>query len=319
MSAAPTGFVQVDVDGLWAVRRCYGRPENDTFAEDPCWQEGVPRLDALFSSAGAPASFFIVGRDLELDAKRRAARKLLHRGFELGNHSMTHRLGMTLGTYAEILSEVRRADRLLRAVGARPVGFRAPGYDVDARVLRAVRQCGYLYDASMLPTYLAPVLRMADAVLARRWDPTKRQFGRFSYGRAPRRPYHPRRHAIRKAMAAPAVGDVLEIPVGVTPGWRMPLTAATLFRLGAGGIRDLFRRMAEKRRPVLLLLHAIDAVDCRRPIVFDSRRPALGGFDFSAERKEAKLRVIVEEFSRAFRVVRAADYAADRFREVEAE
>lgn len=305
---APPGFIQVDVDGLWAVRACYARPERDSFAKDPCWNEGVERLSRLFRSAGTPASFFIVGRDLELDSKRRIARKLLHHGFELGNHSYSHRLGLTMETSGFIMEEIARADRLLRQVGAKPAGFRSPGYDVDARVLRAVRHQGYLYDASLLPTYLGPLLRLADAWLARQWQPNKRQFGRFVYGRAPRRPYYPLRYKVRKP-APRGAGELLEIPVGTTPEMHLPLTAASLFSMSRSRLSRLFARMAEKRRPVLLLLHAIDGTDCRKPIIFDNRRPGLGGFRMSGEDKEHRVVRIIEEFARHFRVMRADDFA----------
>lgn len=305
----PAGFLQVDVDGLWAVRRCYGRPERDTFVRDPCWNEGLPRLTETFQRAGTPASFFIVGRDLLLRGKREQAAELFRQDFELGNHSWSHTLGLTLRPFGFLLREIRRTDRALRALGARPFGFRAPGYDVDARVLRAARQCGYLYDASVLPTMLGPAMRLADAWMARRWDPEKRQFGRMAYARAPRKPYFPLRHKLRKPAHGFADSGILEIPVGTTPVLRLPMTAATLFSRDRRALGSLFERMASRGRPVLLLLHAIDGVDCRRPIVFDNRRSALGGFNLSGEEKERRLRMIVEEFARHFAVERADHFA----------
>ncbi len=308
----PKGFLQVDVDGLWAVRACYNRPEGNSFREDPCWSEGVPRLDSLFQKAGIPASFFLVGRDLEIDAKRRIARKLIHRGYEIGNHSYTHRIGLTLEPAGLIKGEITRTHRSLLQIGAAPRGFRSPGYDIDARIVRLVRAQGYLYDASILPTYLSPVLRLADAWLAQRWNPGKRQFGRIAYGRAPRKPYRPLPYKLRKPAPPDRRVPFLEIPVGTTPGMRLPLTGASLLPLSRGRLATLFERLAAKRRPVLLLLHAIDGTDCSRPIVFRQRRPRLGGFAMSGEEKERRLRRIVEEFSRAFDVVRADEYARRR-------
>ncbi len=308
----PPGFLQVDVDGLWAVRRCYGRPEDDTFRDDPCWDEGVAVLEELLAAAGVPAGFFLVGRDLELAHKRRRARRLLRAGHELGNHSYTHRLGLTRATFGVLLSEVGRTDARLRQIGARPAGFRAPGYDVDARVLRAAARHGYLYDASLLPTALTPLLRAADLALSRRWIPGKRQFGRVAYGRAPRHPYFPRRHALRKPAQNPREATLLEIPVGTIPPWRLPLTGASLLVYTPSALRSLFARLAEPGLPVLLLLHAIDATDCRRPIVFGNRRPSLAGFDKSLAFKRRFLRTVIREFARAFAVERADAYALRR-------
>lgn len=305
----PAGFIQVDVDGLWAVRACYQRPEKDTFREDPCWDEGVTRLEALFRDLGIPAAFFIVGRDLEVDRKRRLARKLIYRGHELGNHSYTHPLGLTASPMGLILGEIRRTDLALRQLGATPAGFRSPGYDVDGRIHRALRRGGYVYDASMLPTYFGPALRLASSLISGRWLLGRRQFGRISHGRAPRAPYFPRRHKIRKQEWPEEIPDLVEIPVGVTPGLHLPLTGAMLLTMSASRRRHLFLRLANKRRPVLLLLHAIDAVDCRRPIVMDDRRPRTGGFAMSGEKKEQRLRAILGEFARYFEIQRADEFA----------
>jgi hypothetical protein len=315
MIGKPLGFLHVDVDGLWAVRACYGRREWDSFENDPCWTEGIPRLRQIFDQAGIPAAWFIVGRDLEVASKRQMASGLVETGAELGNHSYTHRIGLTRLPYGEVLAELQRTDKALRAIGANPIGFRAPGYDLDVRVLRAVRQIGYLYDASLLPTYLTPFLRLADAWLARRWDPRKRQFGRFMYGCAPVAPYFPVAWRVRKPGRVAPSGGVLEIPVGVTPGLGLPLTASSLFPMSRARIRALFQKLAAREKPVLLLLHAIDGVDCRAPIVFDNRTPALGGFSMAGEEKARRIRRIVEEFVRAFEVVRTHRFAEESWKQ----
>ncbi len=261
------GFVQVDVDGLWAVRQCYGRAEGDTFREDPCWEEGVPRLEGLFGELGVPAAFFIVGRDLEVDRKRRQARKLVHRGHEIGNHSYSHRLGLTGEPAGLILDEIRRTDRSLRQLGAEPAGFRSPGYDVDGRILRALRRTGYIYDASLLPTYLGPLLRLASSYVAGEWLFWRRQFGRISYGRAPRVPYFPRRHKIRKEAPREEAPDLVEIPAGVTPGLHLPLTGGLLLTMTESRRRDLFRRVPYLRGPYRLVLYRLGQYHrcrCRR-------------------------------------------------------
>lgn len=309
MEIRPSGFLQVDVDGLWAIRRCYGRPEGESYTKDPCWHEGLSRLDKTFQQVGVPASFFIVGKDLELDSKRRIARKLVHKGYELGNHSYTHTLGLTLQPVGFILDEMKRTDHLLRLVGADPIGFRSPGYDIDTRILRVVRQLGYLYDASLMPTYLAPLLRLADAYLSQRWNRGKRQFGRFAYGRAPRQPYFPKKHHLRKPAESFAESGLLEIPVGTTPGLHLPLTASALFPLSRDKRQRLFEKLAKKKRPTLLLLHAIDGVDCQRPIIFRQRKPSIGGFSLSGDQKGQLLQEIVEDFSKEFQIVRTDHFA----------
>lgn len=310
----PPIFLQVDVDGLWAVRECYGREENGTFENDPVWSEGVPVLSRLFLEMGIPAGFFIVGRDLELESKRDAAAALWREGFEAGNHSWSHTIGLTGTAAGNMLEEIRRTDAALRETGADPAGFRSPGYDVDARLLHAVRRAGYLYDASVLPTRLAPVLRLAGQWIARRRLENDRQFGRVSYGRAPRRPYFPRVHAIRKPARTFDEARLLEIPVGTTPVLRLPLTASALLPMSRVRLGSLFERLSARRHPVLLLLHGIDGVDCRQRIVMDTHRPRAGGFSLSSKQKRAALRRILTEALRYFQPQLAADYARERCR-----
>jgi len=313
-AARPTAFIQVDVDGLWAVRRCYGVREGDTFADDPCWSEGVAGLLDLFREAAVPASFFLVGRDMLVREKRALARRIASRGHEIGNHSLRHRIGLTQEGFGEILTDLRRTDRILRRAGLPgPVGFRSPGYDVDSRVLRALRRLGYRYDASLLPTPLVPALRLADAWLARKWQPGKRQFGRVSYAVAPRGPYFPNPYRLRKRANSLARAGLIEIPVGTVTGLGLPLTGSAIFALGPDRVIVELERQRASRVPVLLLLHAIDMVDCTAPIVFGNRTPGVGGFDLSQAEKRAMIRPVLDYLVESRRVVLARDWAGQYF------
>ena len=307
----PLAFVQVDVDGLWAVRRCYAQREGDSFERDPAWEQGVPNLLGLFADHGVPAGFFLVGRDLQLPAKRALAREIAGAGHEIANHSYNHRIGMTRLPVGAIIEQIARTDRIIRESGLpAPAGFRAPGYDVDVRVLRALRRLGYVYDASVLPTALGPLLRVADALLARRIQLGKRQFGRLAYVRAPRAPYFPDPHRLRKKVPAFAAAGLIELPVTTLPPFGLPLTGAAILALGPERTIAALRRLAERRRPVLLLLHAIDLTDCTAPIIFPRRRPHTGGFDLSAAQKRAAIEPVLDYIARHYQVTLARDFAA---------
>ncbi len=312
MTAAPA-FIQVDVDGLWAVRRCYGRPVGGSFQDDPVWTDGIPEFRQLFSTVGIGASFFLVGRDLFHPAKRLEARRLVESGHEVANHSWSHRIGLTRFPLGRLQDEIGRThDAFVRSGLPEPVGFRSPGYDIDARMIRVLTQSGYRYDASVVPTRLAPVLRIADAWLARRWDPEKRQFGRFAYGGAPRHPYVPNRWSLREAARTP--GDeagLVEIPVTTLPPLRFPLTASAVFAFGPAAVIEKLETL--RGQPVLLLLHGIDLVDCSEPVVFDTRRPAAGGFNLPLVTKRDCLRAVVEYVAGNWKVVRARDWVESAY------
>ncbi|MEQ8821411.1 MAG: polysaccharide deacetylase family protein [Sumerlaeia bacterium] len=312
--ARPTAFLQVDVDGLWAVRACYGRAEGTTFEHDRCWEEGVPALAQAFADIGAPATFFLVGRDMDVPAKRAIAAELALAGHEIANHSHDHRIGITRLGPGAILDTMRRAHEAIAGAGLpEPVGFRAPGYDVDVRVLRCLRRLGYRYDASLLPTPLVPVLRAADAFLARRWQPGKRQFGRLAYVRAPRDPYLPHPNQIRQR--APAQEDahgLWEMPVTTLPPLGLPLTGAGLLTLGPDRAIAALEKLSQRRRTIQVVLHAIDLTDCSEAIVFDTRRPGTGGFHLSKAEKAARLRPVLEWIGEHFVIERADRWVAER-------
>jgi hypothetical protein len=306
----PPAFIQVDVDGLWAVRACYGRPVRDTFRRDPVWTQGVEGLRRMFDELRIPATFFLVGRDLGLPAKVRLARALADDGHELANHSHTHVLGLTRRPVGVSMEEIRRAHEAFLAAGLpAPCGFRAPGYDVDSRVLRAVRRMGYLYDSSILPTRLGPLLRVADAVMARRWDPRKRQFGRFSYGSAPKSPYFPSPYRVRKPRAHLGQSRLLELPVTTIAPLGFPMTGSAIFAFGPRHVKRALDPARRFFKPLVMVLHGIDLVDCRKPVVLDDRTVSAGGFDRSADSKAAAIREVLEYVRSHYDLRQPAEWA----------
>ena len=305
----PPAFIHVDMDGLWAVRRCYGRPVRDTFRNDPVWEQGAPEFQRFFADHSVPASFFLVGADMKVPIKRRLAHQLAEAGHEIANHSWEHRIGLTQMGTGGIRHHIERGhEALVRAGLPAPVGFRSPGYDVDIRVIRVLRRLGYAYDASLLPTRLQPLLRLADAWLARRWQRGKKQFGRMAYALAPRVPYCPSKNRLR--IPAPIVRpDFIEFPVTTLPPLNLPLTASGIFASGPEKTIRALRRPELQGKPLLFLLHGIDLTDCTRPIVFDSRRPRIGGFHRSAASKRRDLETVLRFVAENYEIVLTRDWA----------
>ena len=83
--------------------------------------------------------------------------------------------------------------RLEEAVGARPIGFRGPGYSISPSVLVSLANRGYRYDASTLPSFLGPLARAYYFFTARlnpdQREQRKRLFGAWTEGLQPLRPY----------------------------------------------------------------------------------------------------------------------------------
>jgi len=304
----PFGFLHVDVDGLWAVRKCYGAKAGESYRHDPVWEEGVPNLVEWFESCSVPASFFLVGCDLKLEAKRKIARQLHEAGHEIGNHSWSHTIGLTRFPVGKAIKEIRATQNIIEKSGLpKPIGFRSPGYDIDARILRAVEREGLSYDASILPTYLSPILRVADKLMSVRSVPGKRQFGRFAYWRAPKEPYHPRKWDIRKPAKNNRPNSILEFPVGVMPRTTFPLTGSAIFAFGPEKVNNALNQIAEEGRSVMILLHGIDGLDCKVHQPIPEKKIKAGGFNLSEKDKRDMIKQVLDHFETQFEVVRTKD------------
>ncbi|MGH8174920.1 MAG: polysaccharide deacetylase family protein, partial [Steroidobacter sp.] len=102
-----------------------------TFDDGP-HAETTPRvLDAL-AAAGARATFFVIGRNLERNAQ--IAERTVAEGHELGNHSWTHSYFQNFYSAARHTQDIARNTRLIREMtGAEaeplyrpPVGLKSP-------------------------------------------------------------------------------------------------------------------------------------------------------------------------------------------------
>lgn len=255
----PPGFIHVDLDGLWTLPGCYGYPEGDAFENDPIFTLALPRMLALFDELGVKATFFIIGRDTESPAKAEAIAGLARRGHELASHSWSHRFGLEDLSGAELLSEIERTSAVIEMLGgARPLGFRAPGYTAGPRVLSALSRAGIRYDGSRLPTRAAPLLRfMAGRLRAQ----VRRELGPAAL---PPDPGLKRQYgggiSLEPEWFTPEGGGpkVLRLPLAVSPTLRLPLHASLAQVFGARFALTGLRRLARRGDPVTWLLHGMD-------------------------------------------------------------
>jgi peptidoglycan/xylan/chitin deacetylase (PgdA/CDA1 family) len=267
---SPVVSVSVDLDAT----ECYFRihalpgspPEKARFA---ILRRCLPRFAELFDRHGVKATFFVVGRDLEDDREgRQNLIDLAAAGHELGNHSFSHPYDLTRLPAPRIAEEVDRAHGAITGcAGAAPVGFRAPGYTTSDALIELLCARGYAYDSSTFPSvpyYLAKAAVMgAYRVLGGRSGSI---IGSPAVLLAPRAPYRP------AAGQAYRPGDrpILELPMSVTPGLRLPVIGTTVV-----ASPDWVRRRlvaAALRAPFFNLeLHGIDLCDAES----DGMPPAL--------------------------------------------
>jgi hypothetical protein len=247
-------LVSVDLDGPGCYHEIHGLPGPDGSVSAAVLRRTVPRILEVLESARSRATFFVIGRDVEEDrASGGAGAEVLRRaaahGHELGNHGYAHAYDLVTWSPEEQLEDLRRCDAILRDLGAQPEGFRAPGYTHDARLLTVVRELGYRYDSSALPS---PTYWVAKAAVIASLALRGRRSGSLLRGVAsflgPRGPH-------RRSDTG-----LVELPMTTSPLLRVPVIGTTLV-CGPAPLRAWLRTVAGRGPHVHLELHAIDLAD----------------------------------------------------------
>lgn len=247
--------VSVDLDEIHHYFEIHGLPpsgEGSTLVYDVA----LERLSALADAGRFPLTLFAIGRDLEREAARGGLRAAAKAGHEIANHSLDHRYDLVRLGRAEIRRQIAEgASAIEEACGARPVGFRAPGYTITDEVFDVLAELGVTYDASVFPcpAYFA-AKAAAIGLISLRGRASRSILDTPNVLRAPTRPYRVGRPYYTRGEG------VLEIPVQVTRGLRLPFIGTSVTMAGPSRARWL-ARMCVGEPLVNLELHGIDLLD----------------------------------------------------------
>jgi peptidoglycan/xylan/chitin deacetylase (PgdA/CDA1 family) len=242
-------FLHLDADDLWIYEQEYGIQR--ARGARSVYDDALPRLLDAFDAAGTRATIFVVGRDLERPSAADLCRDAVARGHEIANHTYSHPPRLDTMSRSEKQREILRAhEAIANATGVAPVGFRSPGYYLDADIVEILAEADYVYDTSVLPTLVLPLIKLyIDVVSRRRLDKT---FGRPATVLASRH--------LRRLRAGPRGNVLYELPISVFPGLRLPLHSTFSFHFPARVRRAAYGSVARGRDSVFLL-HAIDGTD----------------------------------------------------------
>lgn len=174
----------------------------------------VPRLLRLLDRLAIRATFFVPGYTAERWPA--VVRSIRDAGHEIGHHGFMHEGSRAGGVEADEATEEARLVRGLEALdavlGVRPLGYRAPNWEMTYRLPALLARHGFIYDAGLMDSdwpYRLAVSALPDAAtlieLPGHW--ALDDWGRYNY------------------LPGLAGSGVIESPAAVVAMWRLELEA----------------------------------------------------------------------------------------------
>jgi hypothetical protein len=248
--------ISVDLDEIPNSASIHGLSGMPAHASTLVYDRAVERLTAFADAARLPLTLFAIGDDLARPEAASALRAAAARGHELANHTLSHRYDLTRLPQEQIREQVQGGiDALQKATGHTPAGFRAPGYTINDAVFTALREADVLYDSSVFPCpayYSAKAFAIAGIALRGRSSRSIVDDPRILL--APTRPYRVGASYRKRGQG------IVEVPIQVTPGARLPVIGTSLMLAGPDRARWLVRACAGE--PLINLeLHGIDVLE----------------------------------------------------------
>lgn len=257
----PLGSLSLDLDNQWSYMKVHG---DDGWDQYPSYLDiVVPFTLDLLDELNLKITFFIVGQDAVFEKNHPILKEIVDRGHEVGNHSFHHESWLKTYSKEKIEEEIIRAeDAIANATGIRPKSFRGPGFSWSNDLLETLQKRGYQFDASILPTYISPLMRMYyfwNSNLSKEERESRKElFGSYKEGFYPLKPF------LWKLGNAQALR---EIPVTTMPFFKIPFHLSYLLYI-SGYSMFLMKAYLEfslfmcklTRTPPSILLHPLDLI-----------------------------------------------------------
>jgi len=112
--------------------------------------DGLPRILRVLDKENVPASFFIPAVSAALNPEMVPAIQSKKR-HEIGFHGWIHENLVELNDQAKEQQLLNQSIELLtKAMGKKPVGYRAPSWAMSPYTMKQVKEAGFLYDSSLM-------------------------------------------------------------------------------------------------------------------------------------------------------------------------
>lgn len=268
-NAPPYACLTVDLDSMRFYRDIHGLQRRRDAGADAAYTVGVRRLIDFFVDHHVPVTLFVVGRDAEHPAHADLLAEAVSQGFELGNHTYSHFYDLPQRPLEIREREITLGEEAIEAAGGRrPVGYRAPGYNITEQLLGQLAKRDYLYDSSVFPCppyYFAKGAIMAWQRLRSR--PSRSAMTPATNLLAPIGPYRPSADKLWKRAGTDTMDGLrshmpMEVPMCLVPGLRFPVIGTSLHLLGETGFNAVYPLLARAYDQLFQLeFHAIDFMD----------------------------------------------------------
>ncbi len=112
--------------------------------------DGLPRILRVLDNENVPASFFIPAVSAALNPEMIPSIQAKKR-HEIGIHGWIHENLVELNDEAKEQQLLNQSVELMtKALGKRPVGYRAPSWAMSPFTMKQVKEAGFLYDSSLM-------------------------------------------------------------------------------------------------------------------------------------------------------------------------
>lgn len=219
--------ISLDLDNQWSYMKIHG---DEGWESYPTYLDiFVPYVLDILDELNLKITFFIVGQDAALEQNQKYLKMIADRGHEIGNHSFHHESWLQTYSKEQIENEIIQAEEAIeRVTGKKTKGFRGPGFSWSPDLLQVLKNRGYLFDASTLPTYIGPLARMyyfwTSNLSKEEKKERKELFGSFKEGFRPLKPY---------LWKLNNQDHLLEIPVTTIPIVKIPFHLSYLLYLSS--------------------------------------------------------------------------------------
>jgi len=208
--------MSLDLDDQWSYMKVHG---DDGWDQYPSYLNiVVPFFLDLLEELEIKITIFIVGQDAAIEKNYQVLKSIVERGHEIGNHSFHHESWLKTYSKEKIEEEIIRAEEaIFVATGQITKCFRGPGFSWSNDLLETLQKRNYTFDASILPTYISPLMRMyyfwKSKLTKEEKESRKELFGSWKEGFYPLKPFN---WKLRNNQT------LLEIPVTTMPIFKIP-------------------------------------------------------------------------------------------------